>query len=201
MEPVPQESLNNPWIVHPAGRCGLISRSARLSDEEKVPTAQIIIRPEGEAVPERAQRVRSARSTAGRDPGAGKRLCGSRQPHKEDGLCPCLNNPESRSDATSTSPCAITVSPYAPTDETRNGFIRARSHNRRPIRRPCGLNNEPDAGGRSPKGISQVEPIREKTLITLGSAVSGGRRRRRRSSGRRHPSIHPVKVLQRRKSL
>ena len=45
-----------------------------MSDEERIPSEQIIIRPEGEAVPERAQRLRGARSTAGRDFEAEKRL-------------------------------------------------------------------------------------------------------------------------------
>jgi hypothetical protein len=39
-----------------------------------VPHDQIIIRPEGEAVPERAKRFRIARSTAGRVSEAKKRL-------------------------------------------------------------------------------------------------------------------------------
>jgi hypothetical protein len=52
----------------------IINQSGRLSGEERFPGAQIIIRPEGEALPERKKRVRRARSTAGRASEAKKRL-------------------------------------------------------------------------------------------------------------------------------
>jgi hypothetical protein len=60
MEPASEENHNNPPVAFLARRPAIINRSVRLSDEEKVPSAQIIIRPEGEVLPERAQRVRSA---------------------------------------------------------------------------------------------------------------------------------------------
>ena len=37
---------------------GIINRPRRFSDEERIPSEQIIIRPQGEAVPERAKRFR-----------------------------------------------------------------------------------------------------------------------------------------------
>ena len=60
MEPSSERNLNNPRIVLLAGRCGIISRSARLSDEERFPGGQNIVRLEGEAVPEREKRFRSS---------------------------------------------------------------------------------------------------------------------------------------------
>jgi len=66
----------------------------------------------------------------------------ARPSRKTDGLCPCLNNFGRYSDATYGSTDAITVLPYALTDETRSGLIMVRSHNRHPVRRPCGLNKD-----------------------------------------------------------
>ena len=74
MEPSSERNLNNPRIVLLAGRCGIISRSARLSDEERIPSARSLSAPEGEAVPEREKRVQGAWSTTGRVSEAGKRL-------------------------------------------------------------------------------------------------------------------------------
>ena len=81
--PSPKGRLNNLPVVGLAGWCGLINRSARLSEEERFPSEQIIIRPQGDAVPERAKRVRSARSTAGRGSEATDRRGGSPQPQKK----------------------------------------------------------------------------------------------------------------------
>ena len=108
-------------------------------DEERFPSERIINRPSGEAVPSREKRFRIARSTAGRGSEARKRLPDAPDRRKEDGLCPPLNNPESRPDARYGNPDAIIISPYAPTDETRNSFIRATSPNRRSVRRPASL--------------------------------------------------------------
>ena len=99
---------------------GIINRSGRLSDEEKFPGEQIIIRPQGEAVPER-ENV-SGLPDRPRKRFRGWEAAGRLAPTaREDGLRPCLNNPESRSDAAYGSPVATMVSPYAPTERLHNG--------------------------------------------------------------------------------
>jgi hypothetical protein len=83
MEPASEKNLNNRPVVGLAERCGVINLSGHVSGEERIPIVQIIIRPWGEAVPDSEKRVRSARSTAGRDPEAKKRLGGSPRPPKK----------------------------------------------------------------------------------------------------------------------
>ena len=109
-EPASRRSLNNPPVVHLAGR-RLINRSARLSDEEKVPGGQIIIRPEEKPFPN----VRNVFGAPDRPreelPRRRIRLHDAPDRRKEEGLGPHVDYPPCRPGAAYESPVAIILRP------------------------------------------------------------------------------------------